>query len=60
MFYIQLDSGMVGRTVSEGNRMGVHTSLHCSDCYDSAMTDHVHLQLYQNGNIINPTSKVDC
>ena len=60
LWYIQPDAGVVSSTVSEGDRLGLHTSLHCSDCYSSTMTDHVHVQLYHNNAVIDPTSRLDC
>jgi len=54
IFYVHPNK--IGQFVKKGHLIGSHLGLKCA--YGSSMTDHVHLELYKNGNLVNPTSFV--
>ena len=60
MFYVKPDSGVVGSEVRRGQRLGYHTSMHCDGCYNSSMINHVHVELYEDDDTIDPTSYLTC
>lgn len=46
-----------GRIVASGDSIGTMTD---RASVDPGMTNHVHVQLYKDGAIVNPTSFVNC
>ena len=56
MFYVRKTISN-GRIVASGDSIGTMTD---RASVDPGMTNHVHVQLYKDGAIVNPTSFVNC
>jgi len=60
IFYASPNRVSIPAKVTKGQAVATHTGLHCNGCYDSRMTDHIHIQLEYNGKIVDPTQFLFC
>lgn len=53
------DNYIIGQDHVVGDQIAIHLELHCG-CYPDSMTDHSHVELWQDGVRIDPTSFLYC